>query len=311
MNRIAENINNIRNNLQNANYNNDFLNSNTIVSNFAFLILVVFMFVIVSALSMNLVNYFMSPEYNPKLIDGMVPGNQLTTIKQNPNYAGAIPVKRSNNAHEGIEFTWSLWLFLEDGPASTGNDYLHVFHKGDNKPNVGTDFSNGATDQIAEIIHTNQGMNQVLNGPGLYIKPFTSGDSTTSLTFAINTFDTASIVEKVDVDNITINKWFNIMIMCKNRYLDIYINGTIKKRYQMAGLPKQNYGDVYVGATTSTNKFDGFVSNLWYYDYALGTREIEGIMNSGASTTLVNESTINAKTSGFYFLSTRWFMGDN
>ena len=308
MNRIGDQLNNIRYNLQNANFNNDFLNSNTIVSNFAFLILVVFLFVIVSAVLMNVVNYFMSPEYNPKLINGMVPGNQLTTIKQNPNYGGAIPVRRSNNAHEGIEFTWSLWLFLEDGPTTSGSDYLHVFHKGDNKPNANGNFKDA--DSPANIL-TNKGMNQVLNGPGLYIKPFASGDKTTSLTFVINTFDTATIVEKVEVDNIPINKWFNIMIMCKNRYLDIYINGTIKKRYQMSGLPKQNYGDVYVGATTSSNKFDGFVSNLWYYDYALGTREIEGIMSSGANTKLVSESAINAKTSGFYFLSLRWFMPDD
>ena len=44
------------------------------------------------------------------------------------------------------------------------------------------------------------------------------------------------------------------------------------------GVPKQNYGDVFVGLNGG---FDGNVSNLWYYDYALGTAEIQRIVNSG------------------------------
>ena len=64
---------------------------------------------------MNLISYYLSPSDSPKLLNGMVSGNQYYSIKQNPNLGGALPVKRSNNAHEGIEFTWSFWLFLDGG----------------------------------------------------------------------------------------------------------------------------------------------------------------------------------------------------
>ena len=302
-------INNFISNIRSSNYNNDFLNANTIVSNFAFLILAVFVFVIISAIGMNLISYYLSPSDSPKLLNGMVSGNQYYSIKQNPNLGGTLPVKRSNNAHEGIEFTWSFWLFLDGGPGlvSTGGDsrYKHVFHKGDRSPND-DDLQHNS------ITLTNAGMNKIQNAPGLYIKPFTDGDDSASLTFVMNTFDTGSIIESVDIDNVPINKWFNVMIILKNRFLDVYVNGTVKNRKLLMGLPKQNYGDIHIGNVSGNDGggFNGYLSNLWYYNYALGTREIEGIISSGASTKLVGGDSINTNTKDFYFLSLRWFMPD-
>lgn len=303
-------INNFISNIRSSNYNNDFLNANTIVSNFAFLILAVFVFVIISAIGMNLISYYLSPSDSPKLLNGMVSGNQYYSIKQNPNLGGALPVKRSNNAHEGIEFTWSFWLFLDGGPGSDSTvvvdpPYKHVFHKGDRIMNV-----DSLEDNEGNTL-TNAGMSKIQNAPGLYIKPFTAGDNTTaSLTFVMNTFDTDSIIESVDIDNVPINKWFNVMIILKNRFLDVYVNGTVKNRKLLMGLPKQNYGDIHIGNVSGDDSggFNGYLSNLWYYNYALGTREIEGIISSGASTKLVGGDSINTNTKDFYFLSLRWFM---
>ena len=303
-------INNFISNIRSSNYNNDFLNANTIVSNFAFLILAVFVFVIISAIGMNLISYHLSPSDSPKLLNGMVSGNQYYSIKQNPNLGGALPVKRSNNAHEGIEFTWSFWLFLDGGhglvsEVAVNPPYKHVFHKGDRSPN-----DDDLRDNNGNIL-INAGMNKIQNAPGLYIKPFTAGDNTTaSLTFVMNTFDTDSIIESVDIDNVPINKWFNVMIILKNRFLDVYVNGTVKNRKLLMGLPKQNYGDIHIGNVSGNDGggFNGYLSNLWYYNYALGTREIEGIISSGASTKLVGGDSINTNTKDFYFLSLRWFM---
>ena len=303
-------INNFISNIRSSNYNNDFLNANTIVSNFAFLILAVFVFVIISAIGMNLISYYLSPSDSPKLLNGMVSGNQYYSIKQNPNLGGALPVKRSNNAHEGIEFTWSFWLFLDGGHGLVSEvdvdpPYKHVFHKGDRIMN-----NDKLTDNDNNTL-TYKGMSKIQNAPGLYIKPFTAGDNTTaSLTFVMNTFDTGSIIESVDIDNVPINKWFNVMIILKNRFLDVYVNGTVKNRKLLMGLPKQNYGDIHIGNVSGNDGggFNGYLSNLWYYNYALGTREIEGIISSGASTKLVGGDSINTNTKDFYFLSLRWFM---
>ena len=307
MNRIGDAIKRFTENINNSKFNNDFLNANTIVSNFAFLILVVFIFVLVSAIGMNLVSYYLSPSETPKILKGMVSGAQCTTIKQNPNTSGSVPIKRSYNEHEGVEFTWSLWLFLEGGPSGSdsASRYNHIFHKGDNMISNTT---------IKEVTGPFEGMNKIQNAPGLYIKPFDTASSvnnaSTTLTFVMNTFDTSRIIESVDIDNIPVNKWFNIMIMLKNRFLDVYINGSIKERKLLLGMPKQNYGDIHIGNCSgeSGDGFDGYLSNLSYYNYALGTREIEGVMTSGANTTLIGGDSINASTRNNYFLSLKWFV---
>ena len=48
--------------------------------------------------------------------------------------------------------------------------------------------------------------------------------------------------------------------------LDVYINGSIIKSHHLHGVPKQNYGDVYIAPNGG---FAGYISNLWYYNYAL------------------------------------------
>jgi len=51
--------------------------------------------------------------------------------------------------------------------------------------------------------------------------------------------------------------------------------------------------------------FSGYLSNLWYYNYALGTTAIQGLTTTGPSTTLTGESNIDMKDADY--LSLRWF----
>ena len=173
-----------------------------------------------------------------------------------------------------------IWLFLDGGPDWFQQVMIHVISMCFIRGNMNVD---NLVDDNSNIL-TNAGMRNT-KCSRLYIKPFTDDDNTTaSLTFVMNTFDTGSIIESVDIDNVPINKWFNVMIILKNRFLDVYVNGTVKNRKLLMGLPKQNYGDIHIGNVSGNDGggFNGYLSNLWYYNYALGTREIEGIISSGA-----------------------------
>ena len=44
----------------------------------------------------------------------MIDGDQYMVIEQDPANKKSIPILRSNNENEGIEFTWSVWLMIED-----------------------------------------------------------------------------------------------------------------------------------------------------------------------------------------------------
>jgi hypothetical protein len=84
--------------------------------------------------------------------------------------------------------------------------------------------------------------------------------------------------------------------------MDVYINGTISRSINLVGVPKQNYGDVYVAMNGG---FDGNISNLWYYNYALGTAAIQKIAANGPNTKMIGSSGMNDKS--FDYLSLRWF----
>jgi hypothetical protein len=257
-----------------ANGSQGFMQSNTLVSNFAFLLLVIFLFIIILRVAISSLVYFMQPVDSPHLIDGMIDAKQMMVFNQDPAQDGSKTIYRSVNENEGIEFTWSVWFFIN--AMENTQTYKHIFSKGNY-----TIGSNGMMDPN--------------NAPGLYIAP-----NRNTIIVVMNTYDV--INEEVIIPNIPINKWINVIIRCQNNTLDVYINGTIARSINLVGVPKQNYGNVYVAANGG---FDGYVSNLWYYNYALGTSAIQKLVESGPNTKMIGNNGMNDTL--FNFLSLRWF----
>jgi hypothetical protein len=258
----------------------DFMNSSSLVAKISFLLLAIFIFVIVLQFSITFITWLGSPSGSPHLIDGMVDGKHRIQIPQDPNMTGAKTVTRSVNTPDGIEFTWSVWIFIDDLNYNAGQ-YRHIFHKGNE------DYTSSSSQEL--------GLNFPNNAPGLYLSP-----NSNELTVVMNTFDV--INQEIKIPDIPLNKWVNVMIRCKNTTLDIYINGTITKSAKLLGVPKQNYGDVYVAANGG---FSGYISDLWYYNYALGTNEIQKIVKKGPNRKMVGENGISSNSTNY--LSLRWF----
>lgn len=255
----------------------DFLESNNLVVKFAFLLLVLIMFVVILRLGISMLGYFMSPSLSPELINGMIDANyQNMDIPQDPNMSNSITIYRSVNEKEGIEFTWSVWLFIND--ISNNGMYKHVFSKGNNAFDA-------------------SGIIQPNNAPGLYISP-----NTNNLIVKMNTYN--SIDEEIEVPGIPMNKWFNVIIRCLNTRLDVYINGTITRSITLSGVPKQNYGDVYVA---QHGGFNGYISKLAYFNHALSLSEIQKNINSGPSTKMIGLNGLTSNSIVNNYLSLRWF----
>lgn len=260
-----------------GNTSNDFLDSNSLVAKFAFLLLVVFAFIILLRVGISVVSYFLKPNGSPHLMDGMVDATQMLIYPQDPSNNGAVTIYRSVNAEDGLEFTWSVWLFINNIYGSgNANQFKHVFHKGNGNLNKGG------------LVNPN-------NAPGLYIAP-----NTNELLLLMNTYE--NVNEEIVIPDIPINKWFNVIIRCQNTTLDVYVNGTIVRSLELAGVPKQNYGDVFVAMNGG---FNGYISNLWYYNYALGTMAIQNLVANGPNTTMIGTNGMNDKHANY--LSLRWF----
>jgi len=265
----------------------DFFQSNSIVAKLAFLLLVVFVFILLLRIGISILGYFMGPTNTAKLVQGTIDASSNPMIiPQNPDETGAITLNRSVNETGGIEFTWSVWIYV-NGDDMDSNKYRCVFYKG-----------NDYATQLSSKIETNTdnlGMNFPNNAPGLYIAP-----NTNNLVVIMNTFNV--INEEIVISDIPLNKWLNVLIRCKNTNLDVYMNGTIAKSHVLHGVPKQNYGNVYIAPNGG---FSGYISNLWYYNYAMGTTAIQSLVNRGPSTTMTGESNLNIKDADY--LSLRWF----
>jgi hypothetical protein len=200
--------------------------------------------VVLLVMMINLVRgYSQDKMYNPYLIDGTRLGKKSLVIPGKDLYP-------SMDGQYGQEFTYSMWLYLEDSnfTGSRGSNMKHIMHKGNAYGNP-------------------------LQAPGVWLYPYQN-----KIAINMNTF--YSVKESCDVGNLPVNKWFNLTIMLIGRHLDVYINCELKKRVQLKGVPKLNYGDVYI---TNFDGFDGLISNLRYFNYALQTHEMEKLCSAGPS----------------------------
>ena len=263
----------------------DFLNSSSLIARFSFLMLVIFVFIILLKISMSILKRILTHiNNNPILVNGMIDAKKTAiTIPQNPSSNGSIIINRSINSPSGIEFSWSVWIFINDLTYKEGV-YKHIFSKGNN------------------IDLKNNGLYFPNNAPGMYIYP-----NTNDLLVVMNTYDT--IQEEITINDIPMGKWVNVILRCRDKILDVYINGTITKSINLNGVPKQNYGDVFVAMNGG---FDGNLSDLRYYDYSMGLNEIYGLSTMGPNLTISSSNSASLLLRTADYLSLRWyFYGSN
>ena len=266
--------------------NSDFLQSNSILAKFAFLLLALIVFFLLINLGVMLMGYFIKPPSNPFLVSGTANASSGTRISQDPRDDKAITIQRSNNQKTGIEFTYSIWIYINDiqtaSPADSTKQkqYQNIFNKGN-------------------ATYNDNGLATVNNGPGLYLDNFNN-----QLVVVMNTVSTTNAQQMVQVPNIPLRKWFHVAVRLENKYMDVYINGTVTTRMVLTDVPKQNYFDVQV---CQNGGFNGNYADLRYFDHALSVFEINNIVVWGRNTNTASGGS-NADATGFpYYLSNLWY----
>ncbi len=242
----------------------EFVNSNTAISKFVFLIFVLIAFIMLMNLGVYIISYFSRPNLSPYVIKGLINGNTAVTIPQDPKNSNSVTIYRSNNASKGIEFTWSVWLNLNELPLN--GDIDTIFSKGD-------------------------GIQQ--NGPSMKLNKETDNSGT----IQIKMDSVAGPNETIKIVNIPLSRWFNIAIRLQNKIMDVYVNGTVARRYVFTNVPKQNYGDIIVG------RFNGMMSDLRYFNTALNVFHINNITLAGPNL----KTAVNQRDTKFDYLSNIWF----
>ena len=321
----------------------EFLSSNNLVAQIVIFILIIIFFVVTLRLGVILISSLLSPSTNPYLINGLIDAKKMYQIPQDPKINGAIPILRSNNEENGIEFTYSVWINIDD-PIYEQYKYKHVFHKGSPKLNndgiAGPNNSPGLyispvnypnmaqlsllvrmnvfpDQKIADnLTQLNQTCLDVINAQqnAPNINPATPKETIemcqkayAKLNKATDDAFAPTIYDDIEIAGIPVNKWVSVIIKCSdNNVVDVYINGRLTKRHKLTGVVRQNYDDLFVGLNGG---FSGNTSDLRYYNRAIESLEISNIVNAGPSLKALNGS--NSLNANPPYLSSRWFSGQS
>jgi hypothetical protein len=287
----------------------DFMESNSLVAKFAFILMVFIVFSIAVKLSIIGLSYLMLPSSSPYVLDGTANTEDMAmTISQDPATKDSIFISRSTNEDGGLEYTWSSWFFINQVPLKK-DVYSRIFSKG----GEGTK-------------HMDEGVYYPNNAPGLYIK-FTNNikDTNPDRTDAgvnisllavvdvsgkndITTDKKLNLHERLIATDIPIKNWVNAVIRVTNNDIDLYINGRLVQRRKTVGIPLQNYGKVNIGEAKAANRFSGYISTIQYFNYSIGSNKIKSIVDQGPRMKLVSSSeAANTSNLGSY-LSNNWYM---
>ena len=211
-------------------------------------------------------------------------------IPQNPTLANSKPVMMSRNERSGIEFTYSFYVKIEPSTFRQEAGLVHLFHK-------------GYSSQFP------------LLGPGVFMHSHKN-----TMRVYMNTYKTWN--NYIDVDNFPVGKWVHVAVICKEKALEVYINGNLSKKMSFEGhVPYQNYEDIVCFSqrrvlVRKTNvpalsedlnvygSAKGQMSRLYYFSYALCYAEIQKLLNEGPSKEM-DEDSISERPP---YLADRWWI---
>jgi hypothetical protein len=283
----------------------EFVNSNTTISRFVFIMTLFLLFLAGFNFGVSLIQQYWLNSKSPILINGMVNANKLKVISANPNVDKSVPIYRSVNKEYGLEYTWNVWVYIEDLNKIENNLYQRIFSKGSQKPTItGIATPQTSSGVIPELLNASPGLFVTKNPADNSIS--NKKNSHVGLVLVVNTFNSAErgngYLETIQIKNIPVKKWMCITIRVENTTVDIYLNGILTQRKKLNHLPRQNYYDTMVG--DADNGFNGFISSLRYFDHAIHYDDIQGLYSKGPNRTSIDTSmAVNIQN----YLSMNWY----
>jgi hypothetical protein len=263
-----------------------FAEANSTITKVVFLLFMVILFGILLRVGMYAITWFFTPAKNPIVINGMRTTTKKKIYQVNPNESNPMPILRSINEDQGMEFTWSTWVWMESNTYSDTTTRKRIFSKGmENSTNM-----------------------ELHSAPGIYASPSTNKVHVVMSKFEENSTALASdqlhnLYEEITIDNFPVKKWVNIIVRVQHHTIDVYVNGNLTERRNLDSVPKQNYGNIIVGGTT--NGMDGYISSLRYFNHAIGQGKIQDIVSMGPNLKAESEE----HTESFPpYLSMKWYM---
>ena len=282
----------------------EFAEKNSFIAKVIFVVFVFILFGLFFRLGVYILSLFYTPSKNPIVIQGMRSTLTEKEYKVNPTQLKPKPILRSINENQGMEFTWSTWIWINSHDTSTGSESAPkvFFTKGKSDPNYSLD--SGYSSKIQKEF--------IMNSPGLYL--YNNIDPSTKsnvLSVVVSFFQDSNVktswmpYDVITIDNVPLKKWVNVIIRVQGRIVDIYINGTLTKRKTYEKVVKQNYGNIYVG--DDLNGVDAYISSLRYFNHAIRNNTIQEIIYNGPNLKMEGDEMTHTKPP---YLAMKWYLDD-
>ena len=158
----------------------------------------------------------------------------------------------------GGYFSYSFWLYISDDNFKSGkesyrnNEWKSIFYRGS---------------AISSTNHVD--LSNMIQYPGFWLSP--------NINNLVAVFQDGSVVERIEIDNIVLNKWFNVCVIVETKSVTIYIDGLLDRSINLNQSVKiMNNYDLYLTSDQELDKresklggFKGNIAELIYFNYAL------------------------------------------
>tara|TARA_B100001093_G_C26811475_1_gene1007766 strand:+ start:459 stop:1385 length:927 start_codon:yes stop_codon:yes gene_type:complete len=242
---LTNNFSNNSNN--NTNSSNNSQNTSIVKDVIVAVLVLIVVGVLVYFATNFLRKYLLGKSDQPWILQDSKNSKNSLVVTQDPRNENSITLYRSDDAASGAEFTYSFWFAIENMEYKYG-ELKHMFHKGNKSGNPN-------------------------RAPGVFLHP-------TSNTILVYMNTVNNIMEHVEIKNIPLRRWVHMAIILKGQYLDVYVNGFLRKRHELSSVPKQNFGDLWLNLNGG---FDGYMCKMRYYRRAIEYNEVENVVRGGPS----------------------------
>ena len=191
--------------------------------------------------------------------------------------ADRLPLSRING---GLEFTISLWIYIASWEYKYNQEKVILYWKGKSMKDefILNSKSSLALGKCLELeggvsldLLKKKSMIGKYGGLKIYLHP-----KKNNLVVEYSLMDGSK--EKISIKNIPLQKWVNVIALLRLRNLDIFINGALIANKFLKGVPLYGRHKLLIDPKGG---FDGYISNIVYYNRALKYPEIKAIFKKG------------------------------
>jgi hypothetical protein len=237
------------------------------------LIMKMIFYLVLMAVGLTVVYYLSQWLYGTKtlqattLISGRIPANAAPTV------VGAPPM-----IYEGGEVSINFWTYIANWKASIGKR-KHIVE-------IGT--TNMSTLVVGLGGYKNTLMVRVQNEAVLANNTLTAARVSalfTQLATDENTEMDVADMPMCDLPEIDLQRWVNVSVVIAGRSIDVYLDGKLQRSCVMPSYFKVDSTSPLLAKVLQHSGFDGYISNLNAYNYALDPKQIYHMFMAGPNGT--------------------------